>query len=60
MLLAIDREREDMHYDCEVDMPGLELAIDLQRKLGAFTTPMRGSDITDLRHLPANFRQMAK
>jgi ABC-type nitrate/sulfonate/bicarbonate transport system substrate-binding protein len=60
MLRAIDREREDMHYDCEVDMPGLELAIDLQRRLGAFRKPLRASDITDLRHLPANLDHMAK
>ena len=51
MARAIDRERHDMHYDCEVDMPGLDLAIDLQRKLGAFTVPLRASDITDLRFL---------
>jgi NitT/TauT family transport system substrate-binding protein len=52
MVRAIEREQQDMHYDCEVDMPGLDLAIDLQRRLGAFTAPLRASDITDLRHLP--------
>lgn len=52
MLRAIERERQDMHHDCEVDLPGLELAIDLQRRLGAFSTELRASDITDLRYLP--------
>ena len=54
MLRAIERERGDMHYDCEVDLPGLDLAIDLQRRLGAFTTPLQAREITDLRHLPCS------
>ena len=53
MLRAIERERNDMHYDCDVDLPGLDLAIDLQRRLGAFATPLRASDITDLAYLPS-------
>ncbi len=52
MKRAIEREAEGVHCDCEIDMPGLDLAIDLQHRLGAFTTPMRGEDITDLRFLP--------
>jgi ABC-type nitrate/sulfonate/bicarbonate transport system substrate-binding protein len=52
MRRAAEREIHDMHYDCEVDMAGLDLAIDLQRRLGAFDSPMRASDITDLRFLP--------
>ena len=59
MLRAIERERDGMHYDCELDMPGLDLAIDLQRRLGAFSIPMRASDITDLRHLPATAARLA-
>ncbi len=52
MLRAIEREIDDVHYDCEIDLPGLDLAIDLQRKLGAFDVPMRAADITDLRFIP--------
>ena len=44
----------------EADTPSPELtagtsvvfAIGLQQRLGAFTAPMRASDITDLRHVP--------
>jgi ABC-type nitrate/sulfonate/bicarbonate transport system substrate-binding protein len=49
---AMERERQDMHYDCEIDLAGLELAIDLQRRLGAFSTGLRAGDIVDLSHLP--------
>jgi ABC-type nitrate/sulfonate/bicarbonate transport system substrate-binding protein len=49
---AMERDRQDMHYDCEIDLAGLDLAIDLQRRLGAFSTELRASDITDLSHLP--------
>lgn len=52
ILASIERERGDLHYDCEVDMPGLDLAIDLQHRLGAFTRPLSATDIVDLRHLP--------
>lgn len=52
MLRAIERERPDLHYDCRVDMAGLDQAIALQRRLGAFTTPIDGASITDLRFLP--------
>jgi ABC-type nitrate/sulfonate/bicarbonate transport system substrate-binding protein len=51
MIRSIGREEHDMHHDCEIDMAGLDLAIELQRKLGAFTSPLRAEDITDLRHL---------
>jgi ABC-type nitrate/sulfonate/bicarbonate transport system substrate-binding protein len=49
---AMQRERRDMHYDCEIDLLGLELAIDLQRRLGAFSTELQAKDIIDLNHLP--------
>lgn len=52
ILASIERERGDMHPDCEIDMDGLELAIDLQRRLGAFDKPMTAGDIVDLRYLP--------
>jgi len=49
---AMARECEDMHYDCEIDLVGLELAIDLQRRLGAFSTELQARDIIDLNYLP--------
>jgi NitT/TauT family transport system substrate-binding protein len=52
ILASIERERGDMHHDCEVDMDGLDLAIDLQRRLGAFSRPIKAADLVDLRHLP--------
>jgi NitT/TauT family transport system substrate-binding protein len=52
MMCSMEREQSDLHYDCLVDMPGLDLAIDLQHRLGAFDTAIRAADITDLRHLP--------
>ena len=52
MLRSMDRERGDLHHECIVDMDGLDLAIDLQHRLGAFSAPMRASEITDLRYLP--------
>ena len=52
MLRALDREVDNLHYDCEVDVPGLQLTIDLQRRLGAFVSPMSTSDIVDLRFAP--------
>ena len=51
MRRAQKREEPDIHNDCEVDMPGLDLAIDLQRRLGAFQAQLRSAEITDLRHL---------
>jgi ABC-type nitrate/sulfonate/bicarbonate transport system substrate-binding protein len=52
MLRAIVRERPDQHDDCEVDIAGLDLAIDLQHRLGAFSTSLRADDIIDLRFVP--------
>ncbi len=53
MRRAIEREAAGLHTDCEIDMAGLDLAIDLQHRLGAFAAPMRAEDITDLRFVPA-------
>ena len=52
IVASIERERGDLHYDCEVDIPGLDLAIDLQHRLGAFTKPLSATEIVDLRYLP--------
>jgi ABC-type nitrate/sulfonate/bicarbonate transport system substrate-binding protein len=53
ILSSMQRERRDLHLDCRVDMDGLDLAIDLQRRLGAFTKELQARDIVDLQHLPA-------
>ena len=52
MAKSIERERAGLHLDCEVDMQGLQQAIDLQIRLGAITQPLRAEDIVDLRYLP--------
>jgi len=49
---SIRRERPDLHYDCRPDLAGLELAIELQRRLGAFGERLATADITDLSFLP--------
>jgi ABC-type nitrate/sulfonate/bicarbonate transport system substrate-binding protein len=52
MKRSMERERLDLHNDCMVDMPGLDLAIALQHRLGAFDTLIKATDITDLSYLP--------
>ena len=54
ILRSIDRERNDLHHDCDIDIEGLDLAIELQRRLGAITSAMSSSDMIDLRFLPSN------
>jgi ABC-type nitrate/sulfonate/bicarbonate transport system substrate-binding protein len=49
---SIERERPDLHYDCRPDMAGLELAIELQLRLGAFSQRLSATGITDLSFLP--------
>lgn len=51
MASSIGREMSGLHFDGEIDMPGLQQAIDLQMRLGALTQPMRAQDIVDLRFL---------
>lgn len=53
MKRSIDRELSGLHYDCEVDMVGLQQAIELQERLGSIKGPMKAADIADLRFLPA-------
>lgn len=52
MTKSIDREFSDLHFDCEIDLEGMEAAIALQRKLGAVTRPMQVADIVDARFCP--------
>jgi len=49
---SIGRERDNLHYDCQIDEAGLAIAIDLQRRLGAFQNDLGVSDVTDLRFVP--------
>jgi NitT/TauT family transport system substrate-binding protein len=49
---SIERERPDLHYDCRPDMAGLELAIELQLRLGAFSQRLSATEIADLSFLP--------
>jgi ABC-type nitrate/sulfonate/bicarbonate transport system substrate-binding protein len=52
MTKSIDREFEDLHFDCEIDLAGMGAAIALQQKLGAMTLPIRLTDIVDARFSP--------
>jgi NitT/TauT family transport system substrate-binding protein len=53
MWRSVRREATDLHADCEVDMAGLELAISLQQRLGAFERRLSANEIVDLRYLPS-------
>lgn len=52
MTKSIDRELNDLHFDCEIDMEGMEAAMTLQQKLGTFEKPIRLTDIVDERFTP--------
>ncbi len=52
MTRSINRELNDLHFDCEIDVEGMEAAMALQQKLGAFKKPMRLEDIVDMRFTP--------
>ena len=49
MAASIAREFDDLHFDCEVDIAGLEAAIALQWKLAALPSGLRVRDVADLR-----------
>ena len=52
MKRSIEREAPGLHFDGEIDMRGLQRAIDLQVRLGAIDRPMRAEDIVDSRFVP--------
>ena len=52
MAKSIEREMSGLHFDGEIDLSGLQQAIDLQVRLGALKQPLRAQDIVDLRFLP--------
>lgn len=49
MMRSINREFDDLHFDCEIDYDGLGAAIMLQVKLGALGAPLSIADIVDRR-----------
>ena len=49
MMKSIEREFDDLHFDCAIDFEGLQAAVDLQRKLGAVTKPLPLADIVNSR-----------
>lgn len=49
MARSIGREIDDLHFDCEIDINGLQAAIALQQTLGALKEPIQFSDIVDAR-----------
>jgi NitT/TauT family transport system substrate-binding protein len=49
MARSIERELPDLHFDCEIDLDGLEAAIALQRHLGSVLGALRIADIVDFR-----------
>jgi NitT/TauT family transport system substrate-binding protein len=49
MMACIAREIDDLHFDCEIDLPGLEAAITLQQGLGAIDRRLAVAEIADLR-----------
>jgi len=60
MAKSIDHEIKGLHFDGEIDMRGLQQAIDLQVRLGAIKQSMRAQDIVDLRFLPAPLATRAR
>ena len=52
MMKSIEREFDDLHFDCAIDFEGLRAAVELQRKLGAVTKPLLLADIVDSRFDP--------
>jgi NitT/TauT family transport system substrate-binding protein len=55
MARSIDREFNDLHFDCEIDNGGLQAAIALQEKLGAIPKLLQLEEIVDARFAPILF-----
>ena len=53
MMRSIEREFDDLHFDCEIDEDGMEAAIALQRRLGSVNASLRLEDILDRRFAPS-------
>lgn len=49
---SLARELPHFHLDCQIDMSGLQVAVDMQQELGGIDRPMRAEDFVDLRFQP--------
>ncbi|NKB20923.1 MAG: hypothetical protein GKS01_10530 [Alphaproteobacteria bacterium] len=49
---SLERELPHFHLDCQVDMSGLQVAVDMQQELGGIEQPMTAKDFVDLRFQP--------
>ncbi len=49
---AIERELPHYHLDSQIDMAGLQVAVDMQLELGGIPGPMKAEDFVDLRFQP--------
>ena len=49
MARSIEREMPGLHFDGDIDMNGLQQAIDLQERLGAIEHGLRAQDLVDAR-----------
>lgn len=59
MVKSIEREFDDLHFDCAIDPEGLAAALALQRKLGAVTAPLSLADVVDERIAPKDSMAIA-
>lgn len=60
MAKAVQRELHGLHFDGEIDMRGLQQAIDLQVRLGAISRPMPAEDLVDSSFLPVPLAASAR
>jgi len=49
---AVERELPHFQLDCQIDMPGLQAAAELQHALGGIIDPVRAEELVDLRFVP--------
>lgn len=49
---AVERELPHFQLDCQIDVPGLQGAVDMQYELGGIPRPMKADEFTDLRFQP--------
>lgn len=49
---AVERELPHFQLDCQIDMPGLQSAVDMQHQLNGIPGPMKAEEFVDLRFQP--------
>tara|TARA_B100000676_G_scaffold290274_1_gene323616 strand:- start:1334 stop:2245 length:912 start_codon:yes stop_codon:yes gene_type:complete len=49
---ALNREASHYHLDGQIDLAGLQVAVDMQHELGGIDRPMQAAEFTDLRFQP--------